>query len=85
MIEGTGETQQKVDLDEEVQKRVYLDGIRKIKNKGIRILFDGKEKPESSWEDLFRTSEDGGFYRRDYTAGADGFLEEIRFDWVYNH
>lgn len=73
----------KVDRDYD-QKELYLNGIRKFRNRGIRILFDGKEIQENEWKDLFLTSENGGFYRCDYHKGTDGCLAEIHFDWVYN-
>lgn len=69
-------------IDRAWQKERYLDGIRRYRQKGIKILFDGEERPEHAWEDLFQVSEDGGFYQSHYIVSEEGALTEIRFDWV---
>lgn len=61
----------------------YLDGLKRYKKKGVRIMIDGKECPESDWERIFEMGEDGGFYMGDYVGAEQGCLKEIRFDKVY--
>ena len=69
--------------DRREHQKVYLDGLRRYKNKGVRILIDGKECPETEWERIFEMGEDGGFYMGDYIGAEQGCLKEIRFDKVY--
>ena len=69
--------------DRREHQKVYLDGLRRYKNKGIRILIDGRECPETEWERIFEMGEDGGFYMGDYIGAEQGCLKEIRFDKVY--
>ena len=54
--------------DRREHQKVYLDGLRRYKNKGVRI---------------FEMGEDGGFYMGDYIGAEQGCLKEIRFDKVY--
>lgn len=69
--------------DRREHQKVYLDGLRRYKNKGVRILIDGRECPETEWERIFEMGEDGGFYMGDYIGAEQGCLKEIRFDKVY--
>lgn len=64
-------------------QRTYLDGLRRYKSRGVRILVDGVECPEQDWSRIFELQEDGGFYMGDYVGAERGCLEEIRFDKVY--
>lgn len=64
-------------------QRTYLDGLRRYKNKGVRITIDGVECPETEWGRIFELGEDGGFYMGDYVGAEQGCLKEIRFDKVY--
>ncbi len=66
----------------ELQK-TYLDGLRRYKDRGIPIIIDGEECPETDWERIFEMGEDGGFYMGDYVGAEQGCLKEIRFDKVY--
>jgi hypothetical protein len=65
------------------EKRIYLDGLRRYKKKGVRILVDGMECPEKEWNRIFELGEDGAFYMGDYVGTEQGCLTEIRFDKVY--
>lgn len=67
---------------ERLKRKRYLDGIRRYQEKGIRILFDGAEKPEQEWNALFTVSDTGGFYQGSYIQSPTGTLAEIRFEWV---
>lgn len=69
--------------DHEKLQRTYLDGLKRYKKKGVRILVDGIECPEQEWERIFEMGEDGGFYMGDFVGAEQGCLEEIRFDKVY--
>ena len=66
----------------ELQK-TYLDGLKRYHDRGITILIDGEECPESDWGRIFELGEDGGFYMGDYVGADQGCLKEIRFDKVY--
>ena len=48
--------------DRKKHQRTYLDGLKRYKNKGVRITIDGVECPEKEWEKIFEMGEDGGFY-----------------------
>ena len=39
--------------DHKKHQRTYLDGLKRYKNKGVRIIIDGEECPESDWERIF--------------------------------
>ena len=69
--------------DRKKHQRTYLDGLKRYKNKGVRITNDGVECPEKEWEKIFEMGEDGGFYMGDYVGAEQGCLKEIRFDKVY--
>lgn len=69
--------------DHKRHQRVYLDGLRRYKKRGVHILVDGVECPEQDWERIFEVGEDGGFYMGDYVGAEQGCLREIRFDKVY--
>ena len=66
--------------DRKKHQRTYLDGLKRYKNKGVRITIDGVECPEKEWEKIFEMGEDGGFYMGDYVGAEQGCLKEIRFD-----
>ena len=69
--------------DRKKLQRTYLDGLKRYKNKGVRITIDGEECPENEWARIFEMGEDGGFYMGDYVGAEQGCLKEIRFDKVY--
>ena len=69
--------------DHKKLQKTYLDGLRRFKNKGVRIMIDGKECAETEWGRIFEMGEDGGFYMGDYIGAEQGGLKEIRFDKVY--
>ena len=46
--------------DRKKHQRTYLDGLKRYKNKGVRITIDGVECPEKEWEKIFEMGEDGG-------------------------
>lgn len=66
------------------QQRVFLEGLRRYREKGIPILIDGKECPPEEYQKIFELKEDGSFYMGDYIGAETGRLTEIRFDRVYN-
>lgn len=65
-----------------LQKR-YLDGLRKYKKQGVKVLIDGEERSEKEWDRLFGVAEDGGFYMADFISAPEGGVREIRFDKIY--
>ena len=64
-------------------QKTYLDGLKRYHDRGITILIDGEECPETDWGRIFELGEDGGFYMGDYVGADQGCLKEIRFDKVY--
>ncbi len=63
----------------------YLEGLKRYRNKGIPIVIDGEELPETDWGKIFEIREDDSFYMADYVPNEEtGKLQEIRFDRVYN-
>lgn len=81
---------------EDINRRTYLEGLKKYKNRGIPVKIDGRELPEEEWPRIFEVQEDGGFYMGDFVSEPAGpedgpedsaaarRLVEIRFDKVYN-
>ncbi len=53
-------------------RRAYVEGLKRIQQKGIPVLIVGREADDSLWEKLFEIREDGGFYMGDYV------LEEVK-------
>lgn len=47
-------------------RRVYLEGLKKYRDSGVRILLDGRETDASAWNVIFEVQEDGSFYMGDY-------------------
>ncbi|MBQ7175624.1 MAG: hypothetical protein IJR62_09245 [Lachnospiraceae bacterium] len=68
----------------EVQRR-YIEALRQHRQQGVKITFDGKERPEKEWETIFRLADsaDGtSFYMADYIAAPQGEIVEIRLEKV---
>lgn len=74
---------QALETDERLLQERYLNGLRRFKEQGVRVLIDGKEKPETDWGALFGVADDGGFYMADFIAAPEGAVKEIRFDRIY--
>lgn len=55
----------KLNLDQE-NRTAYLEGLKRYKEQGVRILLDGEEVDDSKWEAIFEVQEDGSFYMGDY-------------------
>lgn len=66
-------------------REVFLEGLKKYHDRGVRIVIEKKEALPEEWDQVFKVSEDGGFYMGDYISDDEGRLTEIRFDWVYNN
>ncbi|OON86461.1 hypothetical protein BXO88_08075 [Oribacterium sp. C9] len=62
-----------------VMQEKYLSGLLRMRNKGTRILFNGKELPYEFWYRLFHKSGNGGFYKMDY---CNKDFKEINFKWI---
>ena len=60
---------------------IYLQGLRRYKDMGARILVDGSDD-ERRWNRILQVSDDA-YYMGDYVEdGSTGKLQEIRFDKV---
>ncbi|MGI6080290.1 MAG: hypothetical protein ACOYBV_04840 [Candidatus Avilachnospira sp.] len=65
----------------------YIEQLKTFKKRGVKVLIDGVEQPESKWKELLKVSDDGGFYMGDYITGKEGedekeILKEIRFEKI---
>ena len=47
-------------------KQVYVEGLKRYQKRGIRVLIDGVDASDATWEKLFEVREDGSFYMGDY-------------------
>lgn len=47
-------------------KQVFLDGLKRYQERGVRILIDGREATEEQWERILEVYRDGSFYMGDY-------------------
>lgn len=64
---------------EVVMQEKYLSGLLRMRSKGVRILFNGRELPSELWCRLFHKSSNGGFYQPDYGNFKNN---EINFKWT---
>ncbi len=69
--------------EEKNERKQYLDGLKRYRERGIPIYMDGQISNPKDWERLFEVREDGMFYMGDYVQADAGGLKEIRFDKVY--
>lgn len=69
---------------EKEQQRIFVEGLKKYRERGIPILIDGKECLPEEYPKIFELKEDGSFYMGDYIGADTGRLTEIHFDRVYN-
>ena len=47
-------------------REIFLEGLKRYQERGVRILLDGKEVDVSGLEVIFEEREDGSFYMGDY-------------------
>lgn len=47
-------------------RRIFLEGLRRYRDRGVIIRIDGKEAEESEWVKLLEVQRDGSFYMGDY-------------------
>lgn len=66
------------------QQRIFLEGLKRYRERGIPILIDGEECLPENYQKIFEVREDGSFYMGDYIGADTGTLKEIHFDRVYN-
>lgn len=43
-----------------------MEGLKRYQKRGIRVLIDGVDASDATWEKLFEVREDGSFYMGDY-------------------
>lgn len=72
-----------MDERREKQRAIFLEGLDRYKERGIRIVIDGREFISDDYEKLLGIREDGSFYMGDYIETEPGKLTEIHFDRVY--
>lgn len=65
------------------QKKIFLEGMERYKERGIGIFIDGQKFESDDYEKLLGVREDGSFYMGDYIETEPGRLAEIHFDKVY--
>jgi hypothetical protein len=66
----------------EEQQRLFIEGLERYHQRGIRILIDGHVCQPREYRKLF-IREGKSFYMGDYIGDEDGELREIHFDRVY--
>ncbi|RHP42969.1 MULTISPECIES: hypothetical protein [unclassified Clostridium] len=54
--------------------QLYVEGLKRYQKRGIRVLIDGEDASDATWDKLFEVREDGSFYMGDY------ILEDIPQD-----
>lgn len=54
--------------------QLYVEGLKRYQERGIRVLIDGEDASDATWDKLFEVREDGSFYMGDY------ILEDIPQD-----
>lgn len=69
---------------EKEQRRIFLEGLKRYKERGVSIIIEGKDCQPEEFEKLFELKEPGAFYMGDYIESDTGKLKEIHFDKVYN-
>lgn len=57
-------------------RRIFLEGLRRYRDRGVIIRIDGKEAEESEWVKLLEVQRDGSFYMGDYIVEEHVPLEE---------
>ncbi|MCD8122462.1 MAG: hypothetical protein LUE65_09555 [Clostridiales bacterium] len=60
----------------EESRRAYVDGLRRLQQKGVRVLIDGKEADDTLWSRLFESHADGSFYMGDYIMEEESLPQE---------
>ncbi|MCD8224357.1 MAG: hypothetical protein LUC99_05865 [Clostridiales bacterium] len=60
-------------------RQIFLDGLKKFRERGVRILVDGKEVAEKNWDELQRIFQIryGGPQRHEQFYMADLIFENI--------
>ncbi len=72
-------------------KHVYIEGLKKFQEKGVRIYVEEKEANDRELEAIVTVNEDGSFYMGDYIIEEEKIgnvetrvLKEIRFNKICN-
>ena len=67
----------------EDDRRSYISGLRRFKNKGVKIYVDGVED-ERDWHKIVRVCDSAvWYYMGDFIVDpSTGILKEIRFDRI---
>lgn len=52
-------------------REVFLEGLRRYQERGVKILLDGKEADVKRLEVIFEEREDGSFYMGDYILAEE--------------
>ncbi len=48
------------------ENQLYVEGLKRYQERGIRVLIDGEDASDATWGKLFEIHEDGSFYMGDY-------------------
>ena len=67
----------------------YIEQLKTFKKRGVKVLIDGVEQPESKWKELLKVSDDGGFYIHDSSwpdgEGAGVYYTEDEMQNLLDH
>ena len=58
-------------------RKVFLEGLRRYQERGVRVLVDGKDAGQEDMERLLMEYEDGSFYMGDYKIGRASCRERV--------
>ena len=48
------------------ENQLYVEGLKRYQERGIRVLIDGEDASDATWGKLFEIHKDGSFYMGDY-------------------
>ncbi|MGN0157920.1 MAG: hypothetical protein ACI39W_02075 [Brotaphodocola sp.] len=57
-------------------RRIFLEGLRRYRERGVRVLLDGEEVGIDDLEVIFEEQPDGSFYMGDYVLEDEINLRE---------
>lgn len=60
-------------------RSIFLEGLRRYRERGVRVLLDGKEVEIDDLEVIFEEQPDGSFYMGDYVLEED---QNLRDAWA---
>ncbi len=67
----------------EKDSNVYIEGLARFRDKGVRIFVDGKySSSKNEWYKMLKVCDNGAYYMADFIDDVSGQLKEIRFNKI---